>query len=163
MDVGKMFSFFRKTRIVLMSYMSGKVIPIEEVEDEVFSSKALGKGIAIEPQNGIITAPCDGEISVLMEESCHAIGLTLENGAILLIHEGIDTVGMKGKGFHYLVKEGQKVKAGDKLLQFDRDEIKKQGYKTTCILVVANSDDFPELKFYTGMNAIQDKTVIAEF
>ena len=76
---------------VLKAYLSGKVIPIEEVKDEVFSSKALGDGLAIEPEGNIVTAPCAATVSLLMDDSRHAVGLTLSNGAEVLIHEGIDT------------------------------------------------------------------------
>ena len=81
-----------------------------------------------------------------MEGSKHAVGLTLSNGAEILIHEGIDTVNMEGEGFKYFVKEGQKVNAGDKLLQFDSEKIKAHGYETTCIFVVTNGDEYPDMK-----------------
>lgn len=166
-----MFSFFRKEEtsekenqtIAMKAYLSGKVMPINEVKDEVFSSKALGDGLAIEPNNNIIIAPCDGIVSMLMEESGHAVGLTLENGAEILIHEGIDTVNMQGEGFCYFVKEGQKVKAGDRLLQFDSERIKKHGYSTACILIITNWIDYPNMKLYTGIDAVQGETIIAEF
>ena len=112
-----MFSFFKKKQapveenkpFVVKAYLSGKVVPIEEVKDEVFSSKALGDGLAIEPEENVIVAPCDATVSVLMEGSRHAVGLTLANGVEILIHEGIDTVNMEGDGFEYFVKEGDKV------------------------------------------------------
>ena len=156
-----MFSFFKKKQapaeenkpFVVKAYLSGKVVPIEEVKDEVFSSKALGDGLAIEPE----------ENSVLMEGARHAVGLTLANGVEILIHEGIDTVNMEGDGFEYFVKEGDKVSAGDKLLSFDPEKIKAHGYEKTCILVVTNGDDYPDMKLHTGMDAVQGETVIAEF
>lgn len=166
-----MFSFFKKKEapveenktLVLTAYLSGKVVPIGEVKDEVFSCKALGDGLGIEPEGNVIVAPCAGTVSVLMEGSRHAVGLTLSNGAEILIHEGIDTVNMEGEGFKYFVKEGQKVNAGDRLLQFDPDKIKEHGYETTCILVFTNGDEYPDLQLNTGMDAIQGETVIAEF
>ena len=102
-----MFSIFKNKEnsaeenqtLVLKAYLPGKVIPIEEVKDEVFSSKALGDGLAIEPEGNIVTAPCAATVSLLMDDSKHAVGLTLSNGAELLIHEGIDTVNMQGDGF----------------------------------------------------------------
>lgn len=148
---------------VLKAYLSGKVIPIEEVKDEVFSSKALGDGLAIEPEGNIVTAPCAATVSLLMDDSKHAVGMTLSNGAEILIHEGIDTVNMQGEGFKYFVKQGQKVKAGDKLLEFDPEKIKAQGYEKTCILVFTNGDEYPDMKFHTGMDAVQNETVIVEF
>lgn len=166
-----MFSFFKKKEApveenktpVLTAYLSGKVIPIDEVKDEVFSSKALGDGLGIEPEGNVIVAPCAGTVSALMEGSKHAVGLTLSNGAEILIHEGIDTVNMEGEGFKYFVKEGQKVNAGDKLLQFDSEKIKAHGYETTCIFVVTNGDEYPDMKLHIGMDAVQGETVIAEF
>lgn len=148
---------------VLKAYLSGKVIPIEEVKDEVFSSKALGDGLAIEPEGNIVTAPCAATVSLLMDDSRHAVGLTLSNGAEVLIHEGIDTVNMQGDGFRYFVKQGQKVKAGDKLLEFDPEKIKAHGYEKTCILVFTNGDEYPDMKIHTGMDAVQKETVIVEF
>ena len=156
-----MFSFFKKKEApveenktpVLTAYLSGKVIPIDEVKDEVFSSKALGDGLGIEPEGNVIVAPCAGTVSALMEGSKHAVGLTLSNGAEILIHEGIDTVNMEGEGFN----------AGDKLLQFDSEKIKAHGYETTCIFVVTNGDEYPDMKLHTGMDAVQGETVIAEF
>lgn len=91
----------------------------------MFSSKALGDGLAIEPEENVIVAPCDATVSVLMEGSRHAVGLTLANGVEILIHEGIDTVNMEGDGFEYFVKEGDKVNAGDKLLSFDPEKIQR--------------------------------------
>ena len=129
-DVG-MFSFFKKKQapaeenkpFVVKAYLSGKVVPIEEVKDEVFSSKALGDGLAIEPEENVIVAPCDATVSVLMEGSRHAVGLTLANGVEILIHEGIDTVNMEGDGFEYFVKEGDKVKAGDTLVILEAPDV----------------------------------------
>ena len=89
-----------------------------------------------------------------MDDSKHAVGLTLSNGAELLIHEGIDTVNMQGDGFRYFVRQGQKVKA---------EEIKAQGYEKTCILVFTNGDEYPDMKIHTGMDAVQNETVIVEF
>lgn len=164
-----MLSFFNKKKnettvstYTLKAFLSGKVIPIEEVNDSVFSAKILGDGLAIEPENELIIAPCDGVISTVMADSKHAVGITAENGMELLIHEGIDTVALNGEGFELFVKEGDNVKEGDKLIRFDQELIKSKGYQTTCILVVTNSDDFPNLKLYTGIDAVVGKTVIVE-
>lgn len=165
-----MFSIFKKKNEQkeeqvkeLKAYVSGKVIPIEEVNDAAFSSKALGEGLAIEPEENVITAPCDGEISVVMQESKHAIGMKLNNGAEILIHEGLETVNMNGEGFEMFVSEGQKVKAGDKLIKFSTELIKENGYETVCILVITNADQYPKLNFVTGIEARQNESVIVEF
>ena len=164
-----MLSFFNKKKNEttvssnnLKAFLSGKVISIENVKDPVFSAKILGNGLAIEPENELIIAPCDGVISTVMADSKHAVGITAENGMELLIHEGIDTVALNGEGFELFVKEGDNVKEGDKLIHFDAKLIKSKGYQTTCILVVTNSDDFPNIKLHTGMDAIVGETVIVE-
>ena len=164
-----MLSFFNKKKNEttvsnnnLKAFISGKVISIENVNDPVFSAKILGNGLAIEPENELIVAPCDGVISTVMADSKHAVGITAENGMELLIHEGIDTVSLNGEGFELFVKEGDSIKTGDKLIHFDPELIKSKGYQTTCILVVTNSDDFPNMKLHTGMDAIVGETVIVE-
>ncbi len=164
-----MFSIFKKKQEVLpanpnelKAFLTGRVIPIEEVNDPVFSAKMLGNGLAIEPANELITAPCDGVISTIMADSRHAVGITAANGMELLIHEGIDTVSLKGEGFRLFVNEGDHVKAGDKLISFDRALIQSKGYAVTCILAVTNSDDYPNMKLHTGVDAVAGETVIIE-
>lgn len=146
----------------LKAYVSGKVIPITEVSDPVFSSKALGDGIAICPSGNTITAPCGGEISMIAETS-HAFGMTLSNGAELLIHVGIDTVSLNGEGFRVLTEQGKKVKQGEPLLEFDRALIESKGLATDCIMIVTNMDDFANLKFISGMEAEQNETKVCVF
>lgn len=147
----------------LKAFVSGKVIPIEEVKDQVFASKALGDGLAIEPETNTIVAPCDGEISVVMKDSKHAVGMKLNNGVELLMHVGLDTVSLNGQGFEVFVKEKKKVKQGDTLLKFDKEFIEGKGLDTTCILVVTNSDEYPDIKYLSGMDAVQNETEICVF
>ena len=147
----------------LKAFVPGKVISITEVNDPVFSSKALGDGIAIQPAAQVITAPCDGVISMIAEESNHAIGMTLNNGVELLLHIGLDTVSLNGDGFCVLVKANDKVKQGDKLMEFDKALIESKGFETTCILVVTNSDDYPDTEYLSGMEAVQNETEICKF
>ncbi|WP_040636893.1 alpha-glucoside-specific PTS transporter subunit IIBC [Mitsuokella sp. oral taxon 131] len=130
----------------LVAFASGDLIDIEEVEDEMFSQKMMGDGVAINPSNDMVVAPADAEITMIMEDSLHAIGLRLENGADILIHIGLDTVKMGGEGFRLLTKNGAKVKAGDPLIQFSSEAIKAAGYKDTIILAVTNSADYPQMK-----------------
>lgn len=165
-----MFSFFKKKEkteeqgpLCVRACVSGRVIPVEEVGDGVFSSKALGDGIAIEPEEETIIAPCGGVVSVIMEDSRHAVGLTLDNGAELLIHEGLDTVEMNGDGFQMFVKVGDRVKTGDKLLKFDAQKITERGLKKTCIVILTGTDGCPDVKFETGMDAKQGETVVMRF
>ncbi|MDO5392669.1 MAG: PTS glucose transporter subunit IIA [Eubacteriales bacterium] len=147
----------------LKAFVPGKVISITEVNDPVFSSKALGDGIAIQPAAQVITAPCDGVISMIAEESNHAIGMTLNNGVELLLHIGLDTVSLNGEGFCVFVKANDKVKQGDKLMEFDKALIESKGFETTCILVVTNSDDYPDTEYLSGMEAVQNETEICKF
>ena len=147
----------------LKAFVSGKVISITEVNDQVFSSKALGEGVAIQPAGQIITAPCDGVVSMIAEDSYHAVGMTLNNGAELLLHIGLDTVSMNGEGFRVFVKAHDHVKQGEKLLEFDKELIESKGFETTCILVVTNSDDYPDVEYLSGMEATQNETEICRF
>lgn len=127
--------------LVLYAPIQGKAIPREEIPDETFASGILGDGIGIEPDTGKVTAPFDGEISSLAE-TCHAIGISGPGGMEVLIHVGIDTVKMDGDGFTLFVKEGDSVKAGQKLMEFDMDKIKKAGYSTVSAVLLTNSDDY---------------------
>ena len=147
----------------IKAFISGNTIPISEVNDPVFSSKTLGDGLGIKPEGEIIYAPCSGKISTIAKESGHAIGMTLNNGAEIMIHVGLDTVSMNGKGFKVFVKEGEKVKEGQKLLKFDKTLIESEGLDTTCVFVVINSDQFPDVKYFTGQNAREKQTVICSF
>lgn len=133
-----------------------------EVTDQVFASKALGDGVAIHPEGQVITAPCDAEISMIAE-TLHAIGLTLSNGAEILIHEGIDTVTLNGEGFEVCVNQGQKVKSGDVLIKFDKDFIESKGLSADCIILVTNTDDFPKMQIISGIYAVQNETDICRF
>lgn len=147
----------------LKAFVTGKAISIEEVKDEVFSSKTLGNGIAICPLEQTVTAPCDGIISMIAEGSNHAIGMSLNNGAEILLHIGIDTVSLNGEGFHVLVKSGDKVKQGCKLMEFDREFIESKGFETTCIMVITNSEEFPDIEFISGINVLCGETEICKF
>lgn len=122
----------------------GDLEDVSKVDDPTFASGVMGKGIAVIPSEGKIFAPDDGVVTATFDTH-HAIGLHLNNDADVLIHVGIDTVEMKGKGFNQLVKKGDKVKAGQELLDFNIDEIKKAGYDPTVIMIVTNPKDFLEV------------------
>ena len=126
---------------VLSACLNGTVVPLADVKDEAFASGALGDGIAIEPIDGELVAPADGEISSTFETH-HAVGMTTVDGAELLMHIGIDTVKLGGKHFTYLVSEGDKVKKGQPLIRFDLEAIKAEGYPVTTPLIVCNTDDY---------------------
>ena len=126
---------------VLAACLTGTVVPLAEVKDEAFASGALGDGIAIEPTDGELVAPADGEISSTFETH-HAVGMTTADGAELLMHIGIDTVKLGGKHFTYLVNEGDKVKKGQPLIRFELEAIKAEGYPVTTPVIVCNTDDY---------------------
>ncbi len=125
--------------------VEGTAIPSSEVEDPTFAAEALGKGLAIIPSIGKVVAPFDGTVDMLFDTK-HAVAVTSDDGVELLIHVGIDTVALEGKGYTAHVASGDKVKKGDLLLEFDMDAIKAAGYKTTTPVIVTNSDDFAEIK-----------------
>lgn len=138
-----------KTSLALNSPLSGDVIALEEVADEAFSQKVLGDGVAIRPHEGKVVAPCDARVETVIE-SRHAIGLACDNGAELLIHVGLNTVNLQGEHFRPLVKEGDVVKAGTPLLEFDKEAIERAGYDLTTPVLVINSDEFQLTKLQSG-------------
>lgn len=125
--------------------IKGNAIPYEEIPDETFASGVLGAGIGIEPEEGVVYAPYDGVISSTTETK-HAVGITGAGDMELLIHVGVDTVNMKGDGFELFVKEGDKVKKGQKLITFDIEKIKAAGYSPTTAVLLTNSDDYDAFK-----------------
>lgn len=128
--------------------LTGKAVTLQETGDETFAQELLGKGCAIEPSEGLVTAPFDGEVTVLMG---HAVGLMGSNGVEILVHVGIDTVRLEGKHYTPYVKEGDQVRAGQKLLGFDIAAIQKEGYRTITPVIVTNSDDFASVQAKTGV------------
>ena len=130
-----------KSPIILGSHITGTTIPLNKVPDEAFSSFALGKGIAAEPEIGKLYAPADGVVENLYETG-HAIGIKTKQGAEILLHIGIDTVKLKGEHFSPKVKNGQAVKKGDLLICFDIDGIKQKGYNLATPMIICNSDDY---------------------
>lgn len=127
--------------IDLTAPVNGTLIPVEEVNDEVFSAGILGKGVGIIPADGKIFAPADGIIDSVFETN-HAITLMAENGGEILIHVGLDTVNLKGKGFKPAVKAGDRVKAGELIMEVNLEQIRSAGFDPTVIMVVTNSDEF---------------------
>ena len=144
----------------LKSILDGKVIPITEVEDEVFSQKVMGDGVAIEPMNTVVTAPADCDVCVVMADTCHACGLTLANGLELLIHVGVDTVDMGGDGFKLFVNEGDHVKAGQPLIEFDPEKIKAAGHPCTTMFIVTGEGSATGVTMHTGMDAKAGETTV---
>ena len=144
----------------LKSILDGKVIPIEEVQDEVFSQKVMGDGVAIEPTGNVVTAPADSEVTVVMADTGHACGLTLSNGLELLIHVGIDTVDMNGDGFRLFVKEGDKVRKGQKLIEFDPEKIKAAGHPCTTVMIITEEGNASGITMHSGIDAKAGETTV---
>lgn len=142
--------------------LSGRVIPMEEIPDQVFSQGILGEGVGIEPTGNVVVAPADATVCSVIEDSRHAVGLTLDNGAELLIHVGIDTVSMNGDGFQLHVKEGDRVHLGDKLITFDPEKIKAAGHPTTTAFLVTDPGDLTPT-FETNVEAQAGQTVVIRF
>ena len=129
----------------LYAPIQGTIVPRNEIPDDTFAAGVLGDGVGIDPEEGTVVAPFDGEISSVTDTK-HAIGITGPADMEVLIHVGVDTVNMKGDGFELLVEEGQKVKAGQKLMTFDIAKIKAAGYSPVAAVLLTNSDDYPEFK-----------------
>lgn len=134
-----MFGFGKKKHFTVAAPVEGNILDITEVADDVFSTKMMGDGFAVEPAGDTVKAPCDGTVK-LLAHTLHAVAIERE-GVELLIHVGLDTVELEGKGFQALTKQGRAVKAGDPLVQFDRAAIEAAGKKLTTMLVVTNGDD----------------------
>lgn len=139
--------------------MNGNAIPLEEVPDETFAQGVLGLGAAIEPNEGKVVAPADGTVETIFDTK-HAIGLSLNNGAEILIHIGINTVELGGEGYKAFVAEGDKVKKGQTLITFDMDFIKSKGYKLVTPVIVTNSDDYSEIELKTKGNITTENTLL---
>ena len=138
--------------------VSGSAFPSEEIPDETFAAGVLGRGVGINPTEGIVVAPFDGEISSVTDTK-HAVGVTSPDGIELLIHVGVDTVAMGGDGFTCFVQEGQQVKAGETLITFDREKIAQAGHPDCVVVLVTNSDDYADLSIQTGGCRALDKVI----
>lgn len=131
----------RKKNVEVFSPITGRLLSLKEVPDQVFSQKMMGEGFAIEPAQGEVLAPVDGEV-IHVFPTKHAIGLKTSDDLELLIHIGIDTVELKGEGFEVFISEGDMVKVGQKLLQFDMDLLKEQGKSLITPVVFPQSADW---------------------
>lgn len=122
----------------IVAIADGRMIPLEEVKDDVFSQKMMGDGVAFELNENVIVSPCNGLLEVVFPTG-HAYGITMANGVALMIHIGIDTVESKGDGFQILVKQGDMVKAGDSLVKLDMKKLKEK-YDMTAMLIVTDTN-----------------------
>ncbi|MDE5696818.1 MAG: glucose PTS transporter subunit IIA [Lachnospiraceae bacterium] len=161
-DAAELTTETAQTEKALFAPIKGNIISREAIPDETFAAGVLGDGVGIEPETGEVVSPFDGEISSVTD-TCHAIGITGPDGMEVLIHVGIDTVNMNGDGFELFVSEGDKVKAGQKLLTFDIAKIKAAGYSTTTAVLLTNSDDYPDFRILkTGRTNAMEKVFTIE-
>ncbi len=141
----------KTNEIIIKSPLTGKVLDLTQIEDAAFSSGVLGKGVAIEPTVGVAVSPVDGTVETLFKTN-HAIGIVTESGAEILIHIGMDTVKLDGKHFTAKITQGDVVKVGQPLVEFDIEAIKAEGYSLVTPVVVTNSDNFDNVDFSTGVD-----------
>ena len=154
--------FGRKKAIkgYISSPVKGEALSLEKVEDEAFSSKMLGDGIAVEPSSGDFVSPCDGTVASVAK-TAHAYNIISNDGLEILVHIGIDTVELKGDGFEPKVAEGDKVKRGDPLCRVDIELIKKKGYSTVTPIVISN---ISELSFFDRHNgSVKEGDVLIDY
>ncbi|MEE3378430.1 MAG: PTS system trehalose-specific EIIBC component [Lachnospiraceae bacterium] len=142
------------------AFLTGKTVAIENVPDQAFASKALGDGVAIDPTDNVLRAPADAKVSLTMPESNHAVGLLLNNGVEVLLHIGLDTIAMNGDGFKCFVKEGQAVKKGQALIEFDVKKIKAAGHPLITMMVITDDNGFENLTFKAGADVKAGATAI---
>jgi len=158
-----MFKFSKqlKSNQIIKAPISGKCISIEDVLDEVFSTKMLGDGIAIDATGDTVYAPADGMITTIVN-SKHAFGIELDNGLEMLIHIGLETVKLNGEGFSVLVNVNEKVKQGAPLIKIDRDFIQSKGMTLVTPVVILNTDKYDIHKYTIGDDVIGGKSIIME-
>jgi PTS system glucose-specific IIA component len=131
--------------IELKAYVSGTIVKLEDVPDPVFSEKMMGDGIAIEPIEGKIVSPVDGEI-IQVFPTKHAIGIKTNNGVEILLHIGLETVAMNGEGFNAHVSQGEKVRVGDSLVTFDLELVKEKAKSTIIPIIITNTDKMEKIE-----------------
>ena len=160
-----LFDVFKKRNapasdsIMVVAPVSGEVVQLCETDEPLFSSEALGKGVAIKPAENRIVAPCDGTVS-LMFDTGHAVSLVSKSGAEILIHVGLETVSLKGKHYTVHVKNGDAIKAGQLLIEFDREAIAADGFDTITPVLVCNPENFSEMRTYPGKTVRAGEKII---
>lgn len=147
------------SREKILAPVEGKAISLSEVGDPVFSQEILGKGVAVIPSKGRIVAPADGLVTVMFETK-HAVSVTTEKGAEIIVHVGLDTVNLQGEHYTSHVKQGDHVKAGDLMLEFDIPAIKEAGYDVVTPIIVCNTPNYPNMICHTGMDVKELDPVI---
>lgn len=159
------FDLFKKKhpKNQLAACTDGIVKPMEEADDEVFSSKVLGDGVVIEPSSDVLVSPVDGTVVMLMKDSLHALAVKDKNGMEIMLHVGIDTVSMNGEGFKALVEINDDVKKGQSLLIFDRKKIAEKGFSSQIMMILTNAQEFGHVEFFSKIKAEAGKTIVSEY
>jgi len=150
---------FGKPGNSLYAPISGKAVPITEVPDPTFAEGMLGNGIAIEPAEGKVYAPCDATVDMMFTTG-HAVSLVADFGAEILIHVGLETVGLEGKPFTVHVANGDKVKKGQLLIEVDLEAVKAAGLPTITPVLICNTDDYPTFNTFVGKDVTNADVVI---
>ena len=142
-------NLFKPSGIELLAPVKGSAVPLSEVSDPTFSQEILGKGVAVRPSGNQIVAPCDATIDMMFDTG-HAVSMTSDDSAEILIHVGLETVNLKGQFFKVFAKNGDKVKSGQLLIEFDAEGIRNAGYDLITPIVICNSDDYSAITPVTG-------------
>lgn len=145
LDSGK-----KSFNLKIQAFLEGETISLKKVPDQVFSKKILGPGIAMMPSNQVLMSPVDGTVAALMERTRHSCCIRGEKGVEIMLHIGVNTVEMNGDGFELLVKNGQKVKAGDPLIRFSPEKIQAAGYPLITSMIVTEMGEFHHVSFQRG-------------
>jgi sugar PTS system EIIA component len=154
------FRFFKKEKLQIVAPVNGAIIPLEEVPDPVFSQKMMGEGIAILPKEGAVYSPVDGTV-ILIASTKHAVGIRANDGTEILIHVGLETVSLNGKGFRVAVNEGDKISVGQMIMEVDWEYISKNAKSTIIPIVITNTEDRnKQFSLTEEKDAVQGKTVI---
>lgn len=147
----------------LFAFADGQTVDIEDVNDEVFSTKMMGEGIAIKPKNGEIYAPTDGKVTMVMDKTKHAIGIENQDGIEMLIHVGLETVDLLGEGFQPHVAVGDDVKVGDHILTFDQEFLSQKGIDDITMLVIVSPNGKTIKKLYTNEEVSKKTSPIIDY
>jgi sugar PTS system EIIA component len=157
-----MFKFLKgKKNTQLIAPLSGKIVKIEDVPDDVFAQKMVGDGVAIDPTSELVLAPCDGTIGKVFNTN-HAFSMESKDGLELFVHYGVDTVDLEGKGFDRFVEQGAEVKAGDKILSADLKYLKANAKSVITSIVISNMDELKTFEIGSEVEAVAGETVIIE-
>ena len=146
----------------LVAPVTGKLLSLTDVPDPVFAQKMAGDGVAVMPEDDVIVAPADGELTLVFDTK-HAFAMTLDNGIELLVHIGLETVTLKGEGFEQLVQAGTKIKAGTPIMKVDREYIKSKGFSLITPVLITNTDNTKSITSVENIDAVAGETIILEY